>query len=81
MITGNWRAMTWIWTSPKCCWTGSFVLDSLTVEDEPDMAGKEILERHVRVKYPEAHLLSWDSFSVRSEGQWVIVSRTPTSEG
>ena len=57
------------------------VLDSLTVEDEPDMAGKEILERHVRVKYPEAHLLSWDSFSVRSEGQWVIVSRTPTSEG
>jgi len=42
------------------------VLDSLTVEDEPDINGKKILERHVKVRYPEAHLLSWDSFS--SEG-------------
>ena len=38
------------------------VLDSLTVEDEPGMNGKQILENHVRVKYPEARLLSWDSF-------------------
>ena len=38
------------------------VLDSVVVEDEPGEDGKKILDRHVKTRYPEAHLLSWDSF-------------------
>ena len=36
------------------------ILDTLVVEDEAHLTGKEALLKHVLPKYPEAKLSSWD---------------------
>ena len=39
------------------------ILDTITVEEEKkDLYGVDILEKYVKPKYPEAKLLSWDTF-------------------
>jgi hypothetical protein len=38
------------------------VLDSIKVEDQPGLNGNQVLEKHVKGAYPEAKLLSWDSY-------------------
>ena len=44
-------------------------LDSIIVDDEPNLTGKEILEKHVKNKYPEATLCSWDCWEECFEEQ------------
>lgn len=38
------------------------ILDSIKIEDLPDLNGKQILEKYVLKTYPEANMVSWDSY-------------------
>jgi hypothetical protein len=37
-----------------------YILDSTIIEDKPGLYGKEVFEKHIKPKYKEAILFSWD---------------------
>jgi hypothetical protein len=39
-----------------------YILDSFVINDTPGLSGKEVLEKHIRTKYKEATLSSWDEW-------------------
>jgi len=38
------------------------ILDSISIEEKEGLYGSDILEKYIKPKYPEAKLLSWNSF-------------------